>query len=270
MIQIAAIIDIAVAAGREILEVYGSADFGVETKADDSPLTRADRTSHELINSRLGAEYPEVPVLSEEGRSIPYEERSRWERFWLVDPLDGTKEFVKRNGEFTVNIALIERGRPVAGVVHVPAKDTVYFANVDTGAFRFVGASTVAGSDIVRRAQKLPLAAAAAPDGGAVRVVASRSHFSDETRDYVEALEKRGPVEIVNVGSALKFCVVAEGSAEVYPRFGPTMEWDTGAGQAVAEAAGCTVLRSDTGAPLTYNKRDLVNPWFVVTAGGRS
>ena len=258
---------IAVAAGQEIIDVYEHHGFEIEAKRDDSPLTLADRRSHDLITRELRTAFPDVHVLSEEGSDVQYEERSTWKRFWLVDPLDGTKEFIKRNGEFTINIALIEEEAPVFGVVFVPVSRTIYVASKGQGAFKArlpIGADLrnleVSLSDAVR----LPIGPGARKVGP-VRVVASRSHFSDETRDFVEALETSyGSTEIVNAGSSVKFCIVAEGGADVYPRFGPTMEWDTAAGQMVAEESGCSVLRGDSNRSLSYNKHSLLNPWFVV------
>ncbi len=254
----------ALAAGKAILEVYqGSvADFCVEQKADNSPLTLADRRAHETILSRL--QETGIPVLSEEGRHLPYEVRARWERLWIVDPLDGTKEFIKRNGEFTVNIALVENGVPVFGIVYVPVKDVLYWGGTASGAYKLEHAS-VCGirslDDMEDAAWRLPCA----KERKAFVVVASRSHLSAETEAYIN--QKRGmypEVEIVSVGSSIKICWVAEGLADEYPRFAPTMEWDTAAGHAIARAAGAEVCRADTGEPLGYNKPDLLNPWFIV------
>ena len=285
-------IDASIRAGVEILEVYESADFEVEAKDDKSPLTLADRRSHDTIIARLNdAKEPskrakhrqrvEIPVLSEEGGDIAYEERSSWDRFWLVDPLDGTKEFIKRNGEFTVNIALIENGDPVLGVVYVPVTGALYFSAPGVGAMKTgIDASEYRGNEggldldtILEKARTLPIDGAAGENGRdtdrektrPVRVVASRSHFSEETADFINDLESRfGAVETVSAGSSIKICLVAEGSADVYPRFGPTMEWDVAAGHAVAAHAGCCVVRTDTTEALAYNKRDLLNPWFIV------
>jgi 3'(2'), 5'-bisphosphate nucleotidase len=235
-------------AGKVVMEVYGSA-FAVETKDDRSPVTLADRRSHEVITSFLRERYP-FPILSEEGKGVPYEARRGWEAFWLVDPLDGTKEFIKRNDEFTINVALIRQGRPVFGVVYVPAKDVLYHSASGMGAYR--NASGVE--------QRLPLA----PEERPFALIGSRSHGSPEFQAYAELVRGRfGDVSIVNAGSSLKFCLVAEGTADVYPRLGPTMEWDTAAGQAVVEAAGGSVIDLGTGDALVYNKSSLLNPQFV-------
>lgn len=257
------LLDVAVAAaieaGRAILEVYAS-DFAVQSKEDRSPLTLADKRSHEVIASRLGASgAAHYPLLSEEGRNIPYAERKAWEMFWLVDPLDGTKEFIKRNGEFTVNIALIRAQRPVLGVIYVPVTDVLYYAAQGLGAWRLDRAA--AGADR-GTAVRLPATDAGRP----CTVVASRSHLSPETEAFLQELKGRhGRMEIVSAGSSLKFCLVAEGKADVYPRFAPTMEWDTAAGQAIVAEAGGTVVRSTDQVAMVYNKEDLLNPWFLVT-----
>ncbi|HVN41819.1 MAG TPA: 3'(2'),5'-bisphosphate nucleotidase CysQ [Steroidobacteraceae bacterium] len=235
-------------AGETILEVYRTADFGATSKADDSPLTLADLRSHEAIVESLGALTPGVPILSEESSTASFEERSTWPCYWLVDPLDGTKEFLARNGEFTVNIALIAGHEPVLGVVGVPARDTIYTGLMGVGATRCLGAA-----DPVPIRVQVP---AASP----VRVVGSRSHRGDSLDQFLARL---GPHEFVPTGSALKFCVVAEGAADVYPRLGLTSEWDTAAAQAVLTAAGGAVVTT-TGEPLRYNaKAEILNPFFI-------
>ena len=255
-IAIAAAVD----AGRAILDIYSS-DFAVEHKEDSSPLTVADRRAHEIISARLAAQDARFPLLSEEGRNIPFEERKQWSAFWLVDPLDGTKEFIKRNGEFTVNIALVREDRPVLGVILVPVKDTLYYAAKGLGAWRLDNAS----ADHARpdRAERLPV------PGDAQRpftVVASRSHLSPETEAFLRELGARhGRMETLSAGSSLKFCLIAEGRADIYPRFGPTMEWDTAAGHAIVAEAGGTVVRSTDRAEMRYNKEDLHNPWFIAS-----
>jgi 3'(2'), 5'-bisphosphate nucleotidase len=244
---------IAAEAGRRILEIY-ERDFNVSEKDDGSPLTEADAAAHEVIAARLAQLAPGVPVLSEESSKVDYAERAAWRRFWLVDPLDGTKEFVKRNGEFTVNIALVEGGRAVLGVVHVPVKGVTYSACAGRGAFKQEGGGA---------AQPIRVRTFA---GGNAIVVASRSHAGRHIEGF---LKNVGAHDVVSMGSALKLCLVADGTADVYPRLGPTMEWDTAAAQCVVEAAGgrVTDLR---GQPLQYNKVSLLNPWFMVTgAGGR-
>lgn len=238
-------------AGEEILEVYASGDAGARAKADDSPLTLADLRAHRVIVESLRALTPQIPVLSEEAADTPWAERSRWARYWLVDPLDGTKEFLSRNGEFTVNIALIDKHTPALGVVHVPVRATTYTGLPGAGAWRRCGES--AAEPIRVRTH------AASP----LRVVGSKSHRGDSLDAF---LARVGPHELVPVGSSLKFCMVAEGAADVYPRLGPTSEWDTAAAQAVVAGAGGAVVTLD-GAPLAYNaKPEILNPHFVVYA----
>lgn len=269
-------------AGEAILEVYNS-DFAVEHKEDKSPLTEADKRAHQIILRHLldpvSSPAQAIPILSEEGKSIPYSERKTWETFWLVDPLDGTKEFVKRNGEFTVNIALIEKCRPILGVIYVPVKDFFYYGVEGLGAYKLFGAEKVGLSgeqeakaldgaifsglvdDLILESNPLPL------NGLLPRpftVVSSRSHMSKETEEYITELrERHGEIEMISAGSSLKLCLVAEGRADVYPRFAPTMEWDTGAGQAIVEQSGGKVLDANTHNPLRYNKENLLNPWFI-------
>ena len=249
----------AILGAEEILAVYGM-DFEVEFKKDNSPLTLADRRSHEAILRMLST--TPYPVLSEEGKDIPFGTRQSWDRFWMVDPLDGTKEFVKRNGEFTVNIALIDNGKPVLGVILVPVTGKLYYAASGTGAF-MTGLKDDVEEDVnalIRRSGLLPLHES--PDG--FRVVCSRSHMSPETAEYLEKLKPEHPdMEFVSIGSSLKLCLIAEGSAQVYPRFGPTMEWDTAAGQAIVEISGGYVHEVVTGKPMRYNKENLLNPWFI-------
>lgn len=247
-------------AGADIMQIYNdpAQDFGIERKADNSPLTLADKAAHSRIMSFL--DKTDIPVLSEEGAHAPYKSRAGWERFWLVDPLDGTKEFIKKNGEFTVNIALIEQGAPTLGVVYLPAQDVLYYGCELGGAFR----------EKDGKVESLPLDSAKHDD---FVIVASRSHLSPETQEYIDEAEKKyDKVRTVSSGSSIKICLVAEGTADAYPRFAPTMEWDTGAGDAVARAAGKVVLQAGTydglpfedGKPLIYNKVDLHNPWFLV------
>jgi 3'(2'), 5'-bisphosphate nucleotidase len=270
--RLAVAIDAALEAGKAVLEVYQS-DFAVTQKDDKSPLTLADRRSHEIIMASL--EKMPHPILSEEGRSIPYAERRLWNTFWLVDPLDGTKEFIKRNGEFTVNIALVEKQQPVMGVIYVPVTDTLYFGEAALGAYRMDKASTTCASDarpsleleayiahLIRSASRLPIA----PDHKRpYTIVGSRSHSTPEVDRIVEENKRiHGTVDFISAGSSLKICMVAEGRADLYPRTGPTMEWDTGAGQAIARSAGADVIAFHSTIPLQYNKENLLNPWFTV------
>jgi len=265
----------AIKAGKAILSIYNDKkrDLQTEAKADDSPLTIADRRAHEIIAKELEA--TGLPVLSEEGIHLPYAERKQWTRFWLVDPLDGTREFISRNGEFTVNIALIEQNRPVMGVVYVPVTGVLYLGITGEGAWRTWRTrktwETWETSETLERLEKLGYRnkpGEGKRSGGksdALVVVGSRSHMSSETKEYIKRLEADyGEVEFVSVGSSLKFCLLAEGKAHIYPRLSTTMEWDTAAGQAIAEAAGKHVLRIDNGKSLSYNKEDLRNPFFVV------
>ena len=254
-------VEAALEAGRLIMEIYESEDFGIEKKGDDSPLTRADRAAHESIVHAL--ESTGLPILSEEGKSIAYEERKAWKRYWLVDPLDGTKEFISRNGEFTVNIALIEEGMPVLGVVYVPVLDELFFGSTDEGGYYVPVASGLSGSidRLQERAYALPLAKKGRP----YRVVGSRSHMNDLTAAFIDSVRDEYPdLEIVQRGSSLKICMVAAGDADIYPRFGPTMEWDTAAGHAVVRAAGKSMIEAGSGKELRYNKEELLNPYFIV------
>ncbi len=249
-IEIDKICSIAVKAGHAILEIYAQ-DFDVEYKDDRSPLTEADKASHRIIQEALLKRYPAIPVLSEEGKGIPYEERKDWERFWLVDPLDGTKEFVKRNGEFTVNIALIEGDRPVAGVIYIPVENRLFYGTVGEGAWSRNGDG-----------ETVPIHVRETPSAGGLVVVQSRSHPSEALRDYMEKLNIK---ESISRGSSLKLCAVADGSADIYPRLGPTWEWDTGAGHAIVEAAGGHVVDLEK-KPLRYNKEVIKNDHFIVVS----
>ncbi len=242
--------ELAEEAGAAIMEIYRKADFETQYKDDQSPLTEADLEAHRLLVDGLAELTPGVPVLSEESRGISYAERRQWEAFWLVDPLDGTKEFIKRNGEFTVNVALISGHRPVMGVVHAPARETTYWALDSEGAFK----RTVEGVERIRVAHQAGLP---------ITVVVSRSHLRERDEEFIAKLRKTyGEVTLSPTGSALKLCLVAEGTADVYPRFGPTMEWDIGAAHCVVEQAGGVVETTD-GDELSYNKEDLVNPFFI-------
>jgi len=249
-----AVAAIATAAGERILAVY-ERPFAVQRKDDGSPLTEADRVAHEWIVAELGKLSPVLPVLSEESAGVDPAVRASWVRYWLVDPLDGTREFVKRNGEFTVNIALIDSGVPVLGVVEGPVTGVLYLAQRGRGAWT------------IRNGKRTPLQARAY-GGGPATVVVSRSHRGEAVDRFLSRLEAReGPYQTASLGSSLKLCLVAEGRADVYPRLGPTSEWDTAAAQCVLEAAGgrVTDLR---GTPLRYNKPDILNPWFLASGGG--
>ncbi|MFZ7124552.1 MAG: 3'(2'),5'-bisphosphate nucleotidase CysQ [Desulfobacterales bacterium] len=266
MNEIAIMAATAVEAGHAILEIYGTG-FEVEEKSDHSPITTADRKAHDIITARL--EPAGLPILSEEGRHLPYDTRKGWARFFLVDPLDGTREFIKRNGEFTVNIAVIENHRPVAGVIYVPVRDVLYLAARGSGAFRIENASSHFEGNTDPDIQALSAAGVPLPLRGPTdrpyTVIGSRSHSTPELEAFVHEKEREhGRIDFISAGSSLKFCRVAEGSADIYPRTGPTCEWDTAAGQAIAEQAGATVKEFHTGKPLRYNKEDLLNPWFVV------
>jgi 3'(2'), 5'-bisphosphate nucleotidase len=257
------LIGIAEKAASEILQVYEK-DFSVDYKDDRSPLTEADRRSHGIIMEGLKKITPHIPVLSEEGADIEYSERSRWQDFWLVDPLDGTKEFIKRNGEFTINIALIRKQRPVFGLISIPVSSVIYYGgpllegvykyrlDENSNEKNFLTARYRIKSEDVR-------------NGKGLTVVGSRSHGSDKLNDFVERLKSRFKnIDFLSAGSALKFCLVAEGKADIYPRFGPTMEWDTASGLAILLASDAIVLRVDKLTELTYNKQSLRNPDFIV------
>jgi 3'(2'), 5'-bisphosphate nucleotidase len=235
-------------AGRAILEVY-STNFDVQSKDDESPLTQADLASHRCIEAGLRSLTPDIPIISEESGLPDFEKRGAWKKYWLIDPLDGTKEFVNRNGEFTVNIAFIDNHRPVLGVVHVPVQDKTY-----------VGCEGVGAQRRDRGAEPVSIQVASG-SGSPARVVGSRSHRGASLDAY---LDKLGNYDMVPMGSSLKFCVVAEGGADVCPRLGPTSEWDTAAAQAVVEQAGGSVVTLD-GRPMKYNaKADILNPFFFV------
>lgn len=254
MIEIQRIVEISIEAGKAIMEIYSSDDFNVEMKSDNSPLTKADKLSHKLIKEKLLELYPDIPVLSEEGIEILYDERKKWNLFWLVDPLDGTKEFIKKNGEFTVNIALIENNEPVLGVIYAPAfnvnvedsetfSGTLYYGEKGIGSFKMEsGGKTV----------KLPCL----NQNGTIKAVRSRSHASSEEE---KIFTKYNVTETISIGSSLKFCFVAERKAQVYYRFGPTNEWDVAAGYAIAKYAGANIEG------LLFNKQTLLNSSFIVT-----
>ena len=259
--QLTTAITAALQAGKSILDIYHSGAFDVEIKGDNSPLTRADKASHNVIMSYL--EPTDIPVLSEEGRDISYKERKDWKHLWIVDPIDGTKEFIKRNGEFTVNIALIEDQRPIIGVIFVPVTGELYFSSKELGAFKVkVHLEDYDVDTLLSKGNKLPLQR----EDNTFTIVASRSHMSAETREYIQQMrDLHGEVNLISKGSSLKLCMVAEGTANCYPRFAPTMEWDTAAGQAICEHAGFKVVDWDTKKNMLYNREELLNNWFLVT-----
>jgi len=254
-----------VEAGQEIMEVYGS-EFTVENKADKSPLTEADKQSHEVIMKWL--KETGIHVLSEEGKHLPYDDRAGWDMLWIVDPLDGTKEFIKRNGEFTVNIALVDKQVPILGVIYIPVTKELYFSLQGTGAFKLNldEANTIDPSISLQKLLDLSDRIPFRNVERSFTVVCSRSHLSTETESYIDSLKKdHDEIDYASKGSSLKFCLIAEGLADIYPRFAPTMEWDTAAGQAIVEASGGSVSRHDGTGRLLYNKEDLLNPWFIVS-----
>ncbi|KIO36005.1 3'(2'),5'-bisphosphate nucleotidase CysQ [Shewanella sp. cp20] len=246
------LVEIAKAAGEAIMQVYASEQMDIQAKADDSPVTAADLASHKVIVEALARLTPEIPVMSEEAADIPWETRKQWQQYWLIDPLDGTKEFIKRNGEFTVNIAFIDKGRALAGVVYAPVLDKCYYGALHLGAW-------LASADGLTDLNQLVSAAPSVP-----RVVGSRSHVSPGLAAYLETL---GEHEMTSIGSSLKFCLLAEGKADIYPRLGLTSEWDTAAAQAVLESVGGKVVNADNGQVLDYNQKEaILNPYFIAIA----
>ncbi len=252
-------IEAAIEGGKAIMKVYAT-DFDVELKGDNSPLTIADKKCNDIINSYL--EKTPFPIISEENNLIDYSERKNWKTCWIVDPLDGTKEFIKRNGEFTVNIALAEDGVPHLGVIYVPVSKTLYFTDESGKSSNklVLDNENISFEEIMNKATQMLPAASSIP----VKVVGSRSHLNADTENYIKGLGKE--VKIVSIGSSLKFCLVAEGNAHVYPRFAPTMEWDTAAGDAICRAVGINVIDQTTQKPLQYNKENLLNPYFLVSS----
>jgi len=245
-------------AGEQIMKVYLTDDFEVENKQDNSPLTKADRLSHEIIEGFLIN--TGLPIISEEGKDLSHEERKNWNTFWMIDPIDGTKEFIKKNGEFTVNIALIESGQPILGVVFAPALKMIYFAEKNNGSFKVedINCFTELNSKVF-----INLGEAVYPK--VYTLVVSKSHMNKETQDFVEKKKQEyGIIESKAFGSSLKICKVAEGSANCYPRFGPTMEWDTAAAHAIAKFSNCRMFESKSLNELQYNKKTLLNPFFIV------
>ena len=242
----------ALEAGDEIMDVYNNTeDINYEKKSDDSPLTIADKRSHNKIMSYL--EETSINIISEESKSVEYNERRNWEEYWLVDPLDGTKEFIKKNGEFTVNIALIKNNKPHLGIVYCPTQDTLYYNDHEKNVFKKVG------DNITTLNNRGPVS----ENSKGLRVVVSRSHMSEETSEYVNKLSNP---KLISCGSSLKFLYIADDKADIYPRFGPTMEWDTGAAHSILNALDIQVINLETGRELTYNKENLLNPHFIIKA----
>ena len=253
-------INAALHAGKKILEIYNSKNFKIQYKSDNSPLTIADIESNKIITGYLNK--TDIPILSEEGKSISYEERKKWDKLWIVDPLDGTKEFIKRNGEFTVNIALVENQKPVLGVIYAPVLSELYFSSKELGARKInIKNKNYDFSSIFQFSKKLPILR----NDKVYTVVASRSHLNLETEQFINNLKKdKGKINLISKGSSLKMCLVAEGSADCYPRFAPTMEWDTAAGQAICIGAGFELIDIKTKKPMIYNRPKLLNNWFLI------
>ena len=252
-IDIHKINSIAKKAGNEIIKIYQQ-EFDVDYKKDNSPLTKADIHSNEVIIKNLENLYPDIPILSEENKEIPYDTRKNWEYFWLIDPLDGTKEFVKKNGEFTVNIALIYKNMPVLGVIYAPALDLLYYAQKDQGAFK---------QEKNKKPQRLPIYKHINND--TLKVIVSKSHYNQETKDFVNNLKYKykKTIEFIRIGSSLKLCLIAEGKADIYPRLAPTMEWDIAAGQSIIEESKGKIIKYKTKEFIRYNKQNLLNPYFI-------
>ncbi|WP_029033406.1 3'(2'),5'-bisphosphate nucleotidase CysQ [Salinimicrobium terrae] len=255
----------AIAAGKKIMQIYEQDELVVDSKEDHSPLTIADTKANEIINNYL---IPTgIPIISEENKQIDFSIRKEWVECWIVDPLDGTKEFIKRNGEFTVNISLVIEGKTKLGVIFAPALDIIYFADVEKRkAYKSTVNHDYGVHDVIRNAQEIK----ASKNENLIRVVGSRSHMNEDTRTYIETLTSRynKKIEVVSKGSSLKFCLIAEGEAQIYPRFAPTMEWDTAAGQAICEAVGLTCISRDTGKSMIYNRKNLLNGHFLVSNEG--
>ena len=254
-------IQAAIDAGEAIMDVYAT-NFDIEIKGDESPLTQADKNANQVINSYLLK--TGIPIISEENKQLDFEERKAWDTCWIVDPLDGTKEFIKRNGEFTVNIALVTNGNPILGVIYVPVSKTLYFTGADrSSSYKIVLREEKVSDDYIfaNATEIIP----ASTEDAVIKIVGSRSHLNDATTNFISEIEKSNKVEIVSKGSSLKFCLVAEGQAHLYPRYAPTMEWDTAAGQAICQVAGVKVIDNTTQQALRYNKENLLNPYFLVT-----
>ena len=250
------IINVSKNAGQSILDIYNDENKfnNIEIKKDNSPLTLADKASNNIICSSLKKLYPDIPILSEEGTTIDYYERKKWKNFWLIDPLDGTKEFIKRNGEFTVNIALIKDSKPILGVVYAPVLDITWYGSKDIGSFKIEGDSNSKKINVINSID----------DNKNIKIVSSRSHSnSPKLEEYTSQFKK---FELIKMGSSIKICLVADGSAHYYPRFGPTMEWDTAAAHAIVKYAGGNILNINSKLELRYNKENLLNPGFLVNS----
>jgi len=258
------VINAAINAGLEILEIYNSDDFDVSYKEGDMPLTRADLAANNIIQAVL--EPTGIPIISEENKAIDFSTRKKWDQCWIVDPLDGTKEFIKRNGDFTVNIALIEKGKPVFGVIYVPVSKELYIGDVKNN--KSYRVETVKAFTNLEELTQNYTEIRPSQESDVIKIVGSKSHMNDATQQFVDDLKASSnkEVEIVSRGSSLKFCLVASGEAQMYPRFAPTMEWDTAAGQAICEAVGLKVIDKTTNTSLLYNRENLLNPYFLVTA----
>jgi 3'(2'), 5'-bisphosphate nucleotidase len=259
-------VNAALKASEAIMKIYEEGLKSVSYKDDRSPLTKADLESNRIISESLAG--TGIQILSEEGRHIPLVERKNWKEYWLVDPLDGTKEFISRNGEFTVNIALMKENRPFGGVIHVTVWKRLYFSLKGFGSFMFSGENIAEYGNLTDLAQaSVKLEGQAQKDN--FTIVASRSHMNEDTQNFIEMIEQHfGQADLISRGSSLKFCKLAEGKADIYPRFGRTMEWDTAAGHAIAEESGCEITQTDMKSSLTYNKQDLANPDFIVWRKG--
>lgn len=250
---------IAIKAGEAIMEIYKQ-DFEVKYKDDNSPLTIADEKANQIICEKLKELYPNIPIMSEENKQTAYEQRKHWIEYFCIDPIDGTKEFIKKNDEFTVNIAVIYQNRPVIGVVYAAALGEMYYAKENDGAYKEVLNSKCE----VLKKEKLPLKTNNDTTKN-ISVIASKSHLSKQTQQFIDNLAKNTQnLTIVSKGSSLKLCIVATGEADIYPRLAPTMEWDTAAADAIVRESGKTTLQYDTNKEVVYNKEDLLNPWFVV------
>ncbi len=254
-------IQAAIEGGKAIMDVYAT-DFDVLIKEDDSPVTIADKNANAIIDTYLKT--TGIPIISEENEQLDYAERKEWHRCWMVDPLDGTKEFIKRNGDFTVNIALIEEGVPFLGVIYIPVSQMLYYTTEDaSGSYKVVitPEEEISVEEIIANATQIFPSRKANP----LKIMGSRSHLNEATKDFISSIEKEYTVAMVSRGSSLKFCIIAEGGAHIYPRFYPTMEWDTAAGHAICKAVGVEVIDQETQKPLRYNKESLLNPSFLVS-----